>query len=151
MRAYSQESEVLFATVAWSRHATREKARRVTRPDKGCERDYRKRDTRSSSFLLKIVQTSVTTDHRILVSEFISFKLEGSFFLSIEGVLETLISFTKMKKISYSNFAILTYPSQEKKLFHAWHAFVYIKTGKCLHVIKTCIWTNILNYIKGML
>ena len=98
MWTYSQESEVLFATVAWSRHATRVKARRVTKPNKGCERDYRKRDTKSSSFLLKIVQTSVTTDHRILVSEFISFKLEGSFFLSIEGVFGNFNFFYKNEK-----------------------------------------------------
>lgn len=72
----------------------------MTRSNKGCERDYRKRDTKSSSFLLKIVQTSVTTDHRILVSEFISFRSEGSFFLSIEGVFGNFIFFYKNEKKS---------------------------------------------------
>ena len=49
-------------------------------------------------FLLKIVQTSVTTDHRILLSEFISFKLEGSFFLFIEGVFGNFNFFYKNEK-----------------------------------------------------
>ena len=40
----------------------------------------------------------MTTDHRILVSEFISFKLEGSFFLSIEGVFGNFNFFYKNEK-----------------------------------------------------
>ena len=102
-------------------------------------------------FCLKLYrhQWQQTTEYLCLSLFHLNWK--GPFFSLSKVFLETLISFTKMKKISYSNCAILTYPSQEKKLFHAWHAFVYRKTVKCLHVIKTCIWANILNYIKGML